>query len=74
MKLRVMIPVLAFLLGCTGYAQAVSLTLQGETAGLASASSEALYASDSSGKSVLVTEVGLPSPDGGNFSEVECPR
>ncbi len=73
MKLRVMIPVLAVLLGCTGYAHAVSLTLQGETAGLASASSEALYASDSSGKSVLVTEVGLPSPDGGNFSEVGVP-
>lgn len=73
MKLRGFVPALAILLGFTGYAHAVSLTLQGQTAGLATASSEALYASDSSGKSVLVTEVGLPSPDGGNFSEVGVP-
>ncbi|MHB8382501.1 MAG: DUF7453 family protein [Candidatus Binataceae bacterium] len=73
MKLRGMIPALAILLGCAGYAHAVSLTLQGESAGIATANSEALYGSDSSGKSVLVTEVGLPSPDGGNFSEVGVP-
>ncbi|MGH7779341.1 MAG: DUF7453 family protein [Candidatus Binataceae bacterium] len=73
MRLRALIPALAIVLGCAGYAHAVSLTLQGDTAGLATSSSEALYASDSMGKSVLVTEVGLPSPDGGNFSEVGVP-
>ncbi|HUY38360.1 MAG TPA: hypothetical protein VMV13_05995 [Candidatus Binataceae bacterium] len=75
MKLRGFVPALALglVLVCAGYAHAVSLTLQGETAGLATADSEALYASDSSGKSVLVTEVGLPSPDGGDFSEVGVP-
>ena len=70
---KFIIPTLAILLGWAGYAHAVSLSLQGNGAGLASSISEALYASDSSGKSVLVTEVGLPSPDGGNFSEVGVP-
>ncbi|HUY28759.1 MAG TPA: hypothetical protein VMV27_15215 [Candidatus Binataceae bacterium] len=70
---KFIIPALAVLLVWAGYANAVSLSLQGQGAGLATASSEALYASDSSGKSVLVTEVGLPSPDGGDFSEVGVP-
>lgn len=75
MKLRGFIPALALaiVLVGAGYAHAVSLTLQGESAGLATENSEALYASDSSGKSVLVTEVGLPSPDGGDFTEVGVP-
>ncbi len=74
MKLSVLIPLLAGIsLAFATNASAVSLSLQGDGAGLAMASSEALYASDSTGKSVLITAVGLPSPGGGNFTELGVP-
>jgi hypothetical protein len=73
MKIRAFCPALALFLGYAISAHAVSLTLQGQGASLEDSSSNVLYASDSDGDPVLVTAVGLPAPDGGNFSELGVP-
>ncbi|MGO9605513.1 MAG: hypothetical protein ACLQAT_19350 [Candidatus Binataceae bacterium] len=73
MKIRAFVPALALLLSYAASAHAVSLTLQGEGASFEDSSSNVLYASDSDGESILITAVGLPSPDGGAFSELGVP-
>ncbi len=73
MKIWALGPALALFLGYAASAQAVALTLQGQGASLEDSNSNVLYASDSDGEAVLVTAVGLPSPDGGEFSELGVP-
>jgi hypothetical protein len=73
MKTRALGLALALCLGCAVDAGAVSLTLQGQGATLEDSNSNVLYASDSDGEPVLITAVGLPSPDGGAFSELGVP-
>ena len=58
---------------CAANAHAITLSLQGEGANLAANNSEALYASDGSGNSVLVTFVGASAPNGETFSEIGVP-
>jgi len=58
---------------CAANAHAITLSLEGEGANLDANNSEALYASDSSGNSVLVTLVGAPAPNGETFSEIGVP-
>jgi hypothetical protein len=73
MKVKVVAALAALLLGAAVNARAVSLTLQGQGAGLENESSQALYASDSSGSPALVAFVGRPSPDGGTLTELGVP-
>jgi hypothetical protein len=73
MRLRVFAPLLAILLGCSASAHAVSLSLQGRGAGIENSATQALYASDSSGASVIVTAVGSRSPIGGTITELGVP-
>ena len=73
-KVKVIISLaFAILIGLAVQAHAITLSLSGEDAEAARSSSQALYGSDASGASVLVTEIGLPAPDGGVFSEVGVP-
>ncbi|HXW83828.1 MAG TPA: hypothetical protein VEJ86_05450 [Candidatus Binataceae bacterium] len=65
--------VLVCALACATNAHAIALTLSGEDGSGVTASSQALWASDSSGVSVLITEVGLPAPSGESFTEVGVP-
>jgi len=73
-KFKVLAPAIA-LLGATALnAHAVSLTLNGNSgATLEMDDAQAVYASDSSGVSQLVSAVGLSSPDGGKITEVGVP-
>lgn len=73
MKIRALGPALVIFLGYAVSAHAVALTLQGESADLENSNSSVLYASDSDGESALITAIGLPAPDGGNFSELGVP-
>jgi hypothetical protein len=73
MKIRALGPVLAVFLGYAVNAHAVAMSLQGQSGSLDDSNSNALYASDSDGEPVLVTAIGLPAPDGGNFSEMGVP-
>jgi hypothetical protein len=54
-------------------AGAVSLTLGGSGASSLGDAAQALYASDSGGQSVLITEVGREAPDGAAFTEIGVP-
>ena len=73
-KFKVLAPAIA-LLGATALnAHAVSLTLSGNSgASLEMEDAQAVYASDSTGASQLVTGVGMASPDGGKITEVGVP-
>ena len=73
-KFKVLAPAIA-LLGATALnAHAVSLTLNGNSgATLEMDDAQAVYASDSSGVSQLVTAVEMSSPDGGKITEVGVP-
>ena len=64
---------IAFIVGLTSNAHAVSLTLEGMGSGVSVGNSQALYASDSGGTAVLVTAVGMPAPGGGKISELGVP-
>jgi hypothetical protein len=71
-RIRALAPVLLVLLVDASSAGAVSLTLSGSGAGLVE-SAQALYASNSSGQPILITEVGHLAPDGGAFTEMGVP-
>jgi hypothetical protein len=62
-----------FTLGLTVSAHAVSLTLEGAGTGVSIGNSQALWASDSTGRAVEITAVGLPAPGGGKVSELGVP-
>ena len=62
-----------FILGLSINAHAVSLTLEGVGSSVSVGNSQALYASDSSGRAVPVTAVGMPAPDGGKITELGVP-
>src|ERR1019366_7907200 len=54
-------------------AHAVSLTLSGSSAELQMDTTQAVYASDSNGVPVPITEIGMPAPGGGVVTEVGVP-
>src|ERR1700693_4915587 len=54
-------------------AHAVSLTLNGNSADLQMDNTQAVYASDSNGVPLLITEVGMRAPGGGIVTEVGVP-
>ncbi len=54
-------------------AHAVSLTLNGTSADLQMDNTQAVYASDSNGVPVLITEIGMRAPGGGVVTEVGVP-
>src|SRR5579862_4535812 len=61
------------ILGLASYAHAVSLTLEGVGSSVSVGNSQALYASDSTGRAVRITAVGMPAPGGGKVSELGVP-
>jgi hypothetical protein len=65
--------VAALAVGVALDAGAVSLSLQGNEAGVEMEAAQALYASDGGGASVLMTAVGMPAPEGGKVTEVGVP-
>ena len=65
--------IVTFILGLCINAGAVSLTLEGAGTDVSVGNSQALYASDSTGRAVPVTAVGMPAPDGGKISELGVP-
>jgi hypothetical protein len=72
MKMRVAILAVVLIIFGAINAFAISLTLQGMS-GAAPGGAEALYASDSKGNPVEITEVGAPAPGGGIINEVGVP-
>src|ERR1700675_3697097 len=64
---------LAILLLTPLSAHAVSLTLNGDSADLQMDNTQAVYASDSNGVPVLITEIGMRAPGGGLVTEVGWP-
>lgn len=54
-------------------AHAFSLSLQGQGAGINLGTSQAVYASDSTGTAVLIANVGQPAPGGGTITEMGVP-
>lgn len=70
---RALIAALAILLVAPPSAHAVSLTLNGNSADLQMDNTQAVYASDSNGVPVLITEVGMRAPGGGIVTEVGVP-
>lgn len=74
MKLKICAPLLFTLLLCFAVpAHAVSLTLEGESAGPEFNATQALYASNSNGTPVVITAIGSRSPIGGTITEVGVP-
>jgi hypothetical protein len=73
MRLKIFAPLLILLLGYAVNARAVSLSLQGQGAGIESSATQALYASNSNGTPVIITVVGSRSPIGGTITEVGVP-
>ena len=73
MKIKIFATVAAAVLGTAFNAGAVSLTLQGTAAGLEMDAAQAVYASDSNGVSMLITAVGMKTPDEGLITEVGVP-
>ncbi len=73
MKIFASALVLALAVGVALDAHAVSLSLQGNEAGVEMEAAQALYTSNAQGVSVLMTAVGLPAPDGGQVTEVGVP-
>ena len=64
---------LAILLLTPMSAYAVSLSLNGDSADLQMDNTQAVYASDSNGAPMLITEVGMRAPGGGTVTEVGVP-
>ncbi|HLI78800.1 MAG TPA: hypothetical protein VKV03_02390 [Candidatus Binataceae bacterium] len=62
-----------FVLALSVDVHAVSLTLEGVGSSVSVGNSQALYASDSNGRAVLISAVGMPSPDGGKITELGVP-
>jgi len=62
-----------FILALSANAYAVSLTLEGTGAGVNLGTSQALYASDSSGNAIKVTAIGMAAPNGGQITELGVP-
>src|ERR1700733_10565361 len=62
-----------FVLALSVNAHAVSLTLEGVGSSVSVGNSQALYASDSSGRAVRISAVGMPAPDGGTITELGVP-
>jgi hypothetical protein len=60
-------------LALASQAGAVSLTLQGSSAGLEQAQTQAVYASDATGSSQMIAGVGSPTPDEAKITEVGVP-
>ncbi|HYL58237.1 MAG TPA: hypothetical protein VEU51_05160 [Candidatus Acidoferrales bacterium] len=73
MKISALAAALAILLGTSIDASAVSLTLNGNGASVQMEDAQAVYASDESGVSTLITAVGMTAPGGGTVSEVGVP-
>ncbi len=73
MKVWTFALVVALAVGTALDANAVSLSLQGNEAGVEMEAAQALYASDAQGGSALMTAVGLPAPEGGKVTEVGVP-
>ncbi len=67
------IVIATFILGFSLNAHAVSLTLEGVGNGVSIGTSQALYASDSGGRAVQVTAVGMAAPGGGKVTELGVP-
>lgn len=65
--------VVSFILCLSINAHAVSLTLEGVGTGVSIGTSQALYASDSSGNATRVIAVGMPAPGGGEITELGVP-
>jgi hypothetical protein len=72
-KVSVFAPALALLLGTALNADAVSLTLSGNSASVQMDDAQVVYGSDANGESQVITAVGLPSPDDGKVTEVGVP-
>jgi hypothetical protein len=70
---RVLPSALAILLLTPLSAHAVSLSLNGNGADLQMDNTQAVYASDSNGMPMLITEVGMRAPGGGIVTEVGVP-
>jgi hypothetical protein len=64
---------IAFTIGLTIDAHAVSLTLEGAGTGVSVGNSQALWASDSAGRAVEITAVGAQLPGGSKVSELGVP-
>lgn len=64
---------LTLVLGSALSAHAVSLTLSGTSATVQMDDAEAVYASDSTGVSQLISAVGMPAPDNAKVTEVGVP-
>ncbi len=65
--------IVTFIFVLTVNAHAVSLTLEGVGSSVSVGNSQALYASDSTGRAVRITAVGMPGPGGGKVSELGVP-
>ena len=65
--------VVSFILSLCIDAHAVSLTLEGAGTGVSVGNSQALWASNSAGRAVQITAVGMRAPDGGKVSELGVP-
>src|SRR5260221_2122529 len=73
-RLTVLIPMIGLLFASVIDARAVSLTLSGTSgASLEMDGAQAVYASDSSGASQLITAASMPALDGGTVTEVGVP-
>ena len=70
---RALSSALAILLVAPLTAHAVSLSLNGDGANLQMDNTQAVYASDSNGVPLLITEVGMRAPGGGTVTEVGVP-
>jgi len=72
-NIRALPSALAILLLTPLSAYAVSLSLNGNSADLQMDNTQAVYASDSDGVPMLITEVGMRAPGGGTVTEVGVP-
>src|SRR6202041_3796462 len=72
-NIRALPSALAILLLTPLSAHAVSLSLNGNSADLQMDNTQAVYASDSNGVPILITEVGMRAPGGGVVTEVGVP-
>jgi hypothetical protein len=70
---RALLSALAIMLLTPLAAHAVSLSLNGNSADLQMDNTQAVYASDSNGVPMLITEIGMRAPGGGIVTEVGVP-
>jgi hypothetical protein len=73
MKFKAFAPVLAIALAAPLNAHAISLSLNGNSASLQTDATQAVYASDENSVPILITGIGMRSPDGGTISDVGVP-